>query len=343
MNLSNREKALQFIFSLSAAAFCLATAFNTVDAQLIGHYPLDSVSSGTTPDTTSINGAGTLNGSVTLSAGAGKIGGAFDFAAGVGNFVGINDAGFGQNAFTTSVWFRPDGSLDNGDPVANWTNAGPSPRTFLIRTSGGNLQTFVRDSGPTQIGGSAAFPTETLSTTDFNHAVITYDGQTLRTYLNGELSTSMPAFATPRAIGQGVQGTAAIGGRGSSEQNMDGLVDDLAFWSETLTDGKVAALFNLADAAALNYDASQADQLFQVFDGDLTQVEIGNLTWLPDSGLGGTAGDVVDLGGGNFFLNLDGVSGVSTLPVPEPASVAIWSLIGLGLAGFGYTRIRRKK
>ena len=28
--------------------------------------------------------------------------------------------------------------------------------------------------------------------------------------------------------------------------------------------------------------------------------------------------------------------------VPEPASVAIWSLIGLGLAGFGYFRIRRK-
>lgn len=29
--------------------------------------------------------------------------------------------------------------------------------------------------------------------------------------------------------------------------------------------------------------------------------------------------------------------------VPEPASFAIWSLIGLGLAGFGYFRIRRDK
>ena len=32
-----------------------------------------------------------------------------------------------------------------------------------------------------------------------------------------------------------------------------------------------------------------------------------------------------------------------SLTVPEPASVAIWSLIGLGLAGFGYHRVRRKK
>ncbi len=29
--------------------------------------------------------------------------------------------------------------------------------------------------------------------------------------------------------------------------------------------------------------------------------------------------------------------------VPEPASITIWSLLGLGLAGFGYFRIRRKK
>ncbi len=29
--------------------------------------------------------------------------------------------------------------------------------------------------------------------------------------------------------------------------------------------------------------------------------------------------------------------------VPEPASIAVWSLFGLGFAGFGYYRIRRKK
>lgn len=33
----------------------------------------------------------------------------------------------------------------------------------------------------------------------------------------------------------------------------------------------------------------------------------------------------------------------SVAAVPEPASVAIWSLLGLGLAGFGYYRVRRKK
>ena len=32
-----------------------------------------------------------------------------------------------------------------------------------------------------------------------------------------------------------------------------------------------------------------------------------------------------------------------TAPVPEPASIAIWSLIGFVLAGFGYYRVRHKK
>lgn len=34
---------------------------------------------------------------------------------------------------------------------------------------------------------------------------------------------------------------------------------------------------------------------------------------------------------------------VQEVPVPEPASIAIWSLIGLGFVGFGFYRVRAKK
>ena len=123
---------------------------------------------------------------------------------------------------------------------------------------------------------------------------------------------------------------------------MNGLVDEVAFWDETLTDGKVAAIFNLADEAALNYDASQADLLFQVFDGSLADVDIGGLTWVQDTGLGGMAGDVVDLGVGDFFLNLDGTAGVSTLSaaIPEPSTFV---LAALGLLGLGWVGRRRRR
>ena len=49
-------------------------------------------------------------------------------------------------------------------------------------------------------------------------------------------------------------------------------------------------------------------------------------------------------GNGNIVLSEFNVfAQTQAAPVPEPASVAIWSLIGLGLAGFGFNRIRRKK
>lgn len=68
------------------------------------------------------------------------------------------------------------------------------------------------------------------------------------------------------------------------------------------------------------------------------------------------AGPITVEGGDGFQLtgfdniqnaaHIDAVILDVTLPsaaVPEPASVAIWSLIGLGLAGFGVYRARRKK
>ena len=311
--------------TLTAVGVMLALVWTAGAAQagLVGHYPLDTISGGTTtPDSTG-GTAGTLNGSGITLAGTGVIGDSFDFSGGTSQFVGVPNHPWGTTAFTTSVWFNPD-SLGNQGPVADWTNGGASPQTFVVRTSGSTLQTYVR-SGVAQVGGSASFPSETLTTSDFNHVVLTYDGQSARTYLNGELSTNVHSFGSPSTVGNGsAAGDASIGrSGGGSERDMVGLVDDVAFWNATLTDGKVAALTNLAKDPALNYDAGQADQLFQVFDGAVSDVTIGSVTWRQDAGHGGSAGDVVDLGAGEVFLNLDGTAGVSTLSGPPPVSLKV--------------------
>ena len=196
----------------------------------------------------------------------------------------------------------------------------------------------------TQIGAAGPYTGTSVALNTFSHAVITFDGTTLTSYLNGVKGSATPTFGAASTIGQGVLGTLAIGGRGSSEESMTGLIDDVSLWGETLTDGKAIGLFNLAVETELNYDASQAFDLFEVFDGNLAEAAIdngsGTLVWTQASGLGGAAGDVVNLGDGSFFLNLDGTDGVlgAPLAVPEPASIAIWMLIGLGLAGYSYRR-----
>jgi len=49
-------------------------------------------------------------------------------------------------------------------------------------------------------------------------------------------------------------------------------------------------------------------------------------------------------GFGDFRAPVNGFQIVNTATaIPEPTSIAIWSLIGLGLAGFGYYRMRRRK
>ena len=58
------------------------------------------------------------------------------------------------------------------------------------------------------------------------------------------------------------------------------------------------------------------------------------------------SGVSVDVSPGSFgdinpYIHAIGVSFVVPTPVPEPSSIAVWTL--LGLAGFGYFRIRRKK
>jgi hypothetical protein len=77
-------------------------------------------------------------------------------------------------------------------------------------------------------------------------------------------------------------------------------------------------------------------------------VTIGDTTWLAFSGefpMGMVPGDVFTSGGQTFAL-LSGsqTAGIGVVQaVPEPAAIALWSLIGLGVAGFGYSRARRKR
>lgn len=54
--------------------------------------------------------------------------------------------------------------------------------------------------------------------------------------------------------------------------------------------------------------------------------------------------DITNHGDTNNFVGLSEVRFFSqpVAAVPEPASIAVWSLIGLGLAGFCYYRGRRR-
>lgn len=74
-----------------------------------------------------------------------------------------------------------------------------------------------------------------------------------------------------------------------------------------------------------------------VADGDVFLTNDGFTAFrMVTDATGATSGAFFALGEIEFF-------GQEFVAVPEPASIAIWSLIGLGLVGFGWYRTRRKK
>ena len=89
------------------------------------------------------------------------------------------------------------------------------------------------------------------------------------------------------------------------------------------------------------FDAFHSGQI--IFDGVNAALDFeGNSFALASSGPQGidrlVFGPISSGGQGSAIWNQ-----VTLAAVPEPASIAIWSLLGLGLAGYGYRRLRQSK
>jgi len=160
----------------------------------------------------------------------------------------------GTAAFTISCWIRPLASAH--------TYTGTIFGTLAI--SGGNDNGWrLHIDEPSRVVGFArapnvstgVYPTVSspagLDADTWHHLVGTYDGATLRLYLNGTLVASqadvsvMSVTANPPYIGTGPAPMA------SYTTFFYGAVDEAAIWSKALTAGEVATLYNSAGGPAV--------------------------------------------------------------------------------------------
>ena len=99
----------------------------------------------------------------------------------------------------------------------------------------------------------------------------------------------------------------------------------------------------------LGYDLGDVLQLLDLHrEADPNaEVLIDNLRWVYTDDVAAFSGAIGELtgGGSDFALQLAAGTGVITqaAAVPEPASVAIWCVVGLGLVGFAGWRRRLAK
>ncbi len=191
-----------------------------------------------TRDYTTYQNNGTLGGDAeapTWNA-SGRVGGAYMFDA-TDDFIEINDTPSlnpGKTNLTFMAWIYPSSAgagrilcKDNGganrDYCLSWGDAGQKPRFFAIMTGGLHILDALID----------------LPLNAWSHVAVTYDGTTLKMYLNGTddaTSTFTDTFADstiPLRIGRSVEG-----------YTFPGSIDEVYIFNRTLSAGQIREHFN---------------------------------------------------------------------------------------------------
>lgn len=228
------------------------------------------------------NNHGTLQYSATN--GAGKVGQAFSFN-GVYSRVRVPDATslHFSNALTIEAWVYPTNTSNYRDLVSKWDAvAGYNQKSYdFALYPGGRFYLLVSpdgtDSIPTYVISTNAVPVNA-----WTHVAATYDGGTLKVYLNGVLDGegvyTNGIFRGTNALGIG--GT--IGGATGTTivSPFMGLIDEPSLYARALGDSEIQAIYNAGAAGKYNPNCMTAP----------TNI----LAWWPGDGNG------YDLAGTNF-------------------------------------------
>ncbi|MHC4535151.1 MAG: LamG-like jellyroll fold domain-containing protein [Planctomycetota bacterium] len=254
----------------------------TVKADLVAHWRLDETS-GTIAHDASGNGH---DGTITSEPrwGAGKIGGALEFD-GTDNVVELGAFDVVGPGITLAGWLKPNSFAINDGRILTKANEwaenshwwmlstigaeGETRLRFRLKTSDGQgTTTLIASSGALEIG-------------QWQHAAATWDGTTMRLYLNGEEVGSTAkggdAVATDASV------NASIGSQPSEAYDtdishvnkfFDGFLDDVRLYNGALTQDEIQILMEASGGYPFAFGPTPAD-------GTIYPDTWVNISWSP--------------------------------------------------------------
>lgn len=166
---------------------------------------------------------------LSIDSNLGITGGAISFA----DWINVTTAPASNVAMTFNL------SADNS--ASSYTN-----QAFTYRDSGGTKQMYwIRTRNG--IASTENINNYTLTPGTWYHVVATYDGTTLKTYVNGtKLGVETAASGTGANLGR--SSATSIGAQeytaGTANEYFSGLVDETAIWSKALTQTEITDLYN---------------------------------------------------------------------------------------------------
>jgi hypothetical protein len=225
---------------------------------IVAYYKLDE-SSGNATDSV---GGFTLTNNNTVAYSTGKINnGADGGSANTNKYLSVaNDLGVAGGNCSISFW------------VKNNTEVGAGGDYSFVHQ--GDLGTFVNNTvwyeynGGTRrlnfyrqrqnVGGSSAYYTVTLGTSNFTHIVYTYDGTDIRGYVDGSLVAGPTA-----ASGSGSAGAIDIFQIMSfyaygtyTERIASSIVDEVGIWTRAISNSEVTSLYNAGNGLQYPFTAT---------------------------------------------------------------------------------------
>ena len=322
----------RFLAASLAALSAMLTSAIASAAPLAGYWQLNETSTAQPAVDSSGNiAAGTYNVAVNPNvpgpfAGFGT-GAQFPAGAGDVNIGGGSQLNFVSD-FSVSGWINLDNLSGKHTLIGNGGGG------WGVRSNGSAPQ--ITTFGVKDYDGTAG----TLTAGMWHHLVVVLDSANdAHFYVDG--APAGISLHNANALGSAASFAIGAVSPGNASESMSGLIDDVGVFSTSLTATEVAAIYNLAVEPGLEYDLGKVNTLLEAFDNGDSLVEIDGVLWGAATGLGGADGEVVDLGDGNFSVNLGNGVGFQTVEIPEPASLVLWSLLGLVGIGYSVKRLRR--
>jgi len=170
----------------------------TTYPDMVGFWQLNESTGSTTYDSTVCVNNGTITGATHV---AGKKNMGLNFTTATTNYVNIpSSASLNaiSSAITLSAWVKADANTANSNIIERWLyGTGVNQRAYCLYVTGTGAIAFGLGNDGTSANVKWLTTTATITRNVWTHIAATFDGTTMKIYINGALSTSVAAgFST---------------------------------------------------------------------------------------------------------------------------------------------------
>ena len=224
----------------------------------------------------------------------GQLGLALDFDA-VDDSVNLGTLDVNGTGLTLAAWFNADafpGPSNDGRLISKATGVSANDHVFMLSTV--KVGSVVRLRGRIRVGGvttTLIASSGNLATGSWQHAAFTYNGATMRLYLNGVQVGSTPLTG---AVDQAPTVAVAVGSQpaGAGARFWDGRIDDVRILQKALSASEVADLASVVNDAPV------------LLDTVVTLADVAEDAGAPVGAVGTLLSSIADLTGGGGQNNI---------------------------------------